>query len=128
MIFTIGEWRFAVREEDLSMVLNNEKRPIERWNNNAIKDTLVGIKVINESHTNQFSNYVYFTGNNSMCCIGVDSMGYPESENQGNLFFFSHSSKDDGIIGLFAENEDVISIINLEKFSEKLLSSMYLVN
>jgi hypothetical protein len=128
IIFTIGKWKFAVRKRDLSMILNDKKRFIERWDNHVLNEEWEDIPVINESQESQFSNYIYFVESGTMRCLGVDSMCHPKAEKQENFFFFSNIGEDDGIIGLFTEREEITSIVDLGKFFKRWFGSMGLVN
>jgi len=123
IILTLGKWRFAVEEEAISMISNYERHPIEGWQNNIGVDAIKDIKAINESKDNHFSNFIYFLESGKVFCLGVDSLCYPTNDSAENYFYFGYSGENDGIIGLYTENEDIVSIVDLGKFLEKWLGS-----
>lgn len=128
IILTVGKWRFAVREEDLSMISSYDKKPMEKWQNKVLTADIKDIKVINETNDNRFSNFIYFTENNRTFCLGVDSICYPSEESMEDHFYFSQGGESDGIIGSCTNNEDFISIVNLGKFLEKWLGMKSFMN
>lgn len=120
VLLKIDDYEVAAQASDILMIGHRNQKCIDDLHKADQYLDTSQLEPINKQDPSA-SYYLYFEGENKIECLAASKIDYLDNYDESDIVYFIDHQNCDGIVGFIHEEENLIPLIDLHKFSTRWL-------